>query len=129
MHYGGARGPFGRCRRRNPHRTRKALTRSRHLSRDLDHCPQPPGAIHLGQDVDGTLFLVMERLHGRDLATVLSDTGHPLDVDLIVEWAGQVCAALEVAHAGDRAPPCTRQRPLWGQHVPVCDDRSVDEEA
>ncbi|MBB4889553.1 serine/threonine protein kinase [Streptomyces netropsis] len=53
----------------------------------------------LGQDVDGTLFLVMERLHGRDLATVLSDTGRPLDVDLIVEWAGQVCAALEVAHA------------------------------
>lgn len=28
------------------------------------------------------------------------------------------------ARAGDRAPPCTRQRPLWGQHVPVCDDRS-----
>ncbi|MGW1996482.1 serine/threonine-protein kinase [Embleya sp. NPDC001921] len=53
----------------------------------------------LGQDADGTLFLVMERLHGRDLATVLSDNGRSLDVDLVVEWAEQVCAALDAAHA------------------------------
>lgn len=36
---GGARGPFGRCGRRSPRRTRKALACSRSLSRDLARPP------------------------------------------------------------------------------------------
>ncbi|WP_331773054.1 serine/threonine-protein kinase (plasmid) [Embleya sp. NBC_00888] len=53
----------------------------------------------LGRDPDdGTLYLVMEFLAGRDLDTVLRQDGPP-EVATAVEWAAQAAAALEVAHA------------------------------
>ncbi|MFI6582598.1 PQQ-binding-like beta-propeller repeat protein [Embleya sp. NPDC050493] len=53
----------------------------------------------LGQDPDdGTLYLVMEFLAGRDLDTVLRRDGPPA-VATAVEWAAQTAEALEVAHA------------------------------
>lgn len=53
----------------------------------------------LGQDPDdGTLYLVMEFLAGRDLDTVLREDGPP-EVAAAVDWAAQTAAALEVAHA------------------------------
>ncbi|MFF4546569.1 PQQ-binding-like beta-propeller repeat protein [Streptomyces sp. NPDC001406] len=53
----------------------------------------------LGQDPDdGTLYLVMEFLTGRDLDTVLREDGAP-QVATAVEWAAQTAEALQAAHA------------------------------
>ncbi|MEV5089459.1 protein kinase [Streptomyces griseoincarnatus] len=51
----------------------------------------------LGQSADGTLYLVMEMLTGRDLARVLREDGRVRLAD-VLHWATQICAALECAH-------------------------------
>ncbi|SEK50605.1 protein kinase domain-containing protein [Streptacidiphilus jiangxiensis] len=51
----------------------------------------------LGQDDDGTLYLVMELLTGRDLAQVLRHDGPPA-LDAALDWTAQMCDALTVAH-------------------------------
>ncbi|WP_311044666.1 serine/threonine-protein kinase [Streptomyces sp. ID38640] len=52
----------------------------------------------LGQDPDeGTLYLVMEFLTGRDLDTALREDGAP-HVPTAVDWAAQTAAALQAAH-------------------------------
>ncbi|WP_235051117.1 outer membrane protein assembly factor BamB family protein [Yinghuangia soli] len=60
-----------------------------------------PGVVtvhDLGEDeADGTLFLVMEYLEGRDLAAVLAATGPP-PVRTAGEWAAQAAEALARAH-------------------------------
>ncbi|MEE1806534.1 serine/threonine-protein kinase [Streptomyces sp. BE133] len=53
----------------------------------------------LGQDPDdGTLYLVMEFLTGRDLDMVLREDGPP-QVPTAVDWAAQTAEALQAAHA------------------------------
>ncbi|HTQ48581.1 MAG TPA: serine/threonine-protein kinase, partial [Polyangiaceae bacterium] len=47
---------------------------------------------------EGAPFLVMDHLVGRDLYTVLLESG-PLPVDAAVEYAMQTCAALAAAHS------------------------------
>lgn len=60
-----------------------------------------PGVVtvyDLGTDPDdGTLYLVMELLAGRDLAQVLR-TESPLPIDVVVDWAAQTADALDAAH-------------------------------
>ncbi|MDI2130161.1 serine/threonine-protein kinase [Yinghuangia seranimata] len=60
-----------------------------------------PGVVtvhDLGRDpADGSLFLVMEFVEGRDLATVLRDDGPPPVKDA-VRWAAEAAAALVRAH-------------------------------
>jgi serine/threonine-protein kinase len=60
-----------------------------------------PGVVTVhdfGQDkADGSLFLVMEFLDGRDLDTVLREDGPPR-VTVAVDWVAQAAAALAVAH-------------------------------
>ncbi|MFG2873738.1 WD40 repeat domain-containing serine/threonine protein kinase [Streptomyces sp. NPDC048337] len=60
-----------------------------------------PGVVtvfDLGQDeADGSLFLVMELLEGRDLATVLREQGLP-QIEAAVGWGVQAAAALARAH-------------------------------
>lgn len=60
-----------------------------------------PGVVtvyDVGSDPDdGTLFLVMELLDGRDLAEVLR-TDAPLPVDSVVAWAARAADALDAAH-------------------------------
>ncbi|MGW9211352.1 serine/threonine-protein kinase [Embleya sp. NPDC055664] len=59
-----------------------------------------PGVVtvhDVGQDVDGTLFLVMEHLHGRDLAAILKIDGL-CRVDQSLVWAAEICDALGAAH-------------------------------
>ncbi|MFE1290867.1 PQQ-binding-like beta-propeller repeat protein [Streptomyces sp. NPDC058751] len=65
----------------------------------LDH----PGVVtvhHFGQDADGTFYLVMELLRGRDLAAVLRGQGRGwLAVGRVLEWAAQIADAVGAAHA------------------------------
>jgi serine/threonine protein kinase len=51
----------------------------------------------VGQLDDGTPFMVMERLHGQDLAAVLTERG-PLPVDEAVEYIAQATMAIAEAH-------------------------------
>ena len=56
------------------------------------------GILDVGRADDGTPFLVMEYLEGRDLAKVLAKEG-PLPVDRAVDYVLQACEGLAGAHA------------------------------
>jgi len=63
---------------------------------------QHPGitVVHdVGSD-NGQLFIIMELLHGRDLAAILAEAPAGLPVDTIVSLAIQAAEALQAAHAG-----------------------------
>src|SRR4029077_13653269 len=62
--------------------------KSEHIARVLD-------VGHLG---DGTPFIVMERLEGRDLSRILVEGGR-LAPSLAVEYVLQACEAVATAHA------------------------------
>lgn len=71
--------------------------REAHTAGGLNH----PGVVtvhDLGQDTDGSLYLIMELITGRDLGRVLRADGPP-PVATAVDWAAQAAAALAVAHA------------------------------
>jgi serine/threonine-protein kinase len=70
------------------------ITEARAASQ-LNH-PNSVGVIDFGK-FDGRLYMVMEYLRGRDLATVAHEDG-PLDVDRISDILVQTLAALEEAH-------------------------------
>jgi serine/threonine protein kinase len=53
----------------------------------------------LGSD-NGQLFIVMELLHGRDLAAMLAEAPAGLPVDAVVSLTIQAAEALQTAHAG-----------------------------
>jgi eukaryotic-like serine/threonine-protein kinase len=63
----------------------------------LNH-PNSIQIIDSGQDTDGTLFIAMELLPGRDLAQVIRDE-FPLPLPRIVRIMTQVMSALDEAHA------------------------------
>ncbi|AOR36180.1 serine/threonine protein kinase [Streptomyces fodineus] len=55
--------------------------------------------VHDFGESDGTPYLVMELLEGRDLSRLLEDNkGHPLPVDDVADIAAQVAAALAYTH-------------------------------
>jgi hypothetical protein len=63
---------------------------------------QHPGitVVHdVGSD-DGRLFIVMELLHGRDLAAMLAEAPAGLPIDAAVSLSIQAAEALQAAHAG-----------------------------
>lgn len=66
-----------------------ACIRSEHVTRVLD----------VGRLTNGSPYLVLEKLEGRDLAGIL-DEGGPLDTETAVDFVLQVCDALAEAHAG-----------------------------
>jgi serine/threonine-protein kinase len=63
----------------------------------LNH-PNTIQIIDSGQDADGTLYIAMELLAGRDLAQVLRDD-FPLPLPRVVRIMSQVMSALDEAHA------------------------------
>src|SRR5450432_1984581 len=63
----------------------------------LNH-PNSIQIIDSGQDTDGTLFIAMELLPGRDLAQVIRDE-FPLPLPRVVRIMTQVMSALDEAHA------------------------------
>jgi serine/threonine protein kinase len=63
----------------------------------LNH-PHSIQIIDSGQDRDGTLYIAMELLNGRDLAQVIRDE-FPLPLPRVVRIVSQVLSALEEAHA------------------------------
>src|SRR5579872_5847325 len=63
----------------------------------LNH-PNSIQIIDSGQDADGTLFIAMELLPGRDLAQVIRDE-FPLALPRVVRIMTQVMSALDEAHA------------------------------
>jgi serine/threonine protein kinase len=91
----------------------------------LDH----PNSVHVmdfGQDSDGTLYLVMEYVEGRDLADLLTEEW-PLSEQRLVDIMSQVLSALAAAHAlgivhRDLKPEniLVRRTPE-GDQVKVCD--------
>jgi serine/threonine-protein kinase len=70
------------------------ITEARAASQ-LNH-PNSVGVIDFGK-FEGRLYMVMEYLRGRDLATVAHEEG-PLELDRIVDIMNQTLAALEEAH-------------------------------
>ncbi|MBX3231776.1 MAG: serine/threonine protein kinase [Labilithrix sp.] len=52
----------------------------------------------VGRTPEGVPFLVMEFLEGRDLASIIAESGS-LEVRDVAEWGMQTCEALAVAHA------------------------------
>ncbi len=72
------------------HREAKAASRLNH--------PNSIAVLDFGQAEDGTLFMAMEYLAGRDLARVIADE-HPLPEARIVRIGAQILSALAEAHA------------------------------
>ncbi|OBG14807.1 protein kinase [Mycolicibacterium celeriflavum] len=57
--------------------------------------------IHGFGEIDGRLYLDMRLIEGRNLGTVLTDTGKPIDASLAVKVVEQVATALDAAHSAD----------------------------
>ncbi|GGV04166.1 serine/threonine protein kinase [Streptomyces filipinensis] len=90
--------PLGPCH--DPSLTRSLRERFRREARvaaALSH--RGVTVVHDFGESDGTPYLVMELLEGRDLSRLLEDNkGHPLPVDDVADIAAQVAAALAYTH-------------------------------
>ncbi|MFD6553174.1 pentapeptide repeat-containing protein [Streptomyces sp. NPDC058398] len=71
----------------------RLASEARALGRIWDPCVV--AVLDYGQDADGTVFVVMELVAGHTLDRAAADASVPL----ILDWAGQICRALEVTHA------------------------------
>jgi serine/threonine protein kinase len=82
------------------HSDEKLVTRFKREAKSaslLNH-PNSIQIIDSGQDADGTLYIAMELLTGRDLAQVIRDD-FPLSLSRVVRIMTQVMSALDEAHA------------------------------
>jgi serine/threonine-protein kinase len=78
-----------------------------------------PELIEAGEDGDGTPFIVMERLNGEDLGTLLRRVGR-LPLEEVLPLAEQIGAALDAAHNSGVV-----HRDLKPQNVFVLEQRKV----
>jgi serine/threonine protein kinase len=111
------------------HSDEKLVTRFKREAKSaslLNH-PNSIQIIDSGQDADGTLYIAMELLTGRDLAQVIRDD-FPLSLSRVVRIMTQVMSALDEAHARgvihrDLKPSNIMLIELRGQRdfVKVCD--------
>ena len=82
------------------HSDEKLVTRFKREAKSaslLNH-PNSIQIIDSGQDADGTLYIAMELLTGRDLAQVIRDD-FPMSLSRVVRIMTQVMSALDEAHA------------------------------
>jgi serine/threonine-protein kinase len=75
----------------------KRFQREARAASRLSH-PNSLQIIDFGQTEEGTLFIAMEVIQGRDLGKVLAEE-FPFSLSRIADVVGQVCSALEDAHA------------------------------
>lgn len=52
---------------------------------------------------DGSYFLVMEYVEGKDLSSLLKLRGQPFSEEQVIEWASQICDVLDYLHGHDPA--------------------------
>jgi len=64
------------------------------------HHPNVVGVTDFGQSEDGTLFMVMEYVAGKNLARAIADEA-PLTESRVVHIGAQILSALAMAHAND----------------------------
>lgn len=78
---------------------RKAFEREARLLNSLKHHALPRVSDHF-DDSDGQ-FLVMEFIAGEDLAERMEKNGEAFPLSTVLNWANQLCDALEYLHAQD----------------------------
>ena len=72
------------------------LLREARIAREIAH-PGVARVLDAGRDDEGRVYLVLEKLEGRDFGTIL-DEGKELSKDLVVEVGRQVLSVLSAAH-------------------------------
>lgn len=78
---------------------RKAFEREARLLNSLKHSALPRVSDHFDEN-DGQ-FLVMEFIAGDDLAAMMEKNGEAFPLETVLNWADQLCNALEYLHALD----------------------------
>ena len=78
---------------------RRAFEREAKLLNSLKHLALPRVSDHFNED-DGQ-FLVMEYIAGEDLAEMMERNGKAFPLETVLNWANQLCDALEYLHTQD----------------------------
>ncbi len=78
---------------------RKAFEREARLLNSLKHSALPRVSDHFGEN--NGQFLVMEFIAGDDLAAMMEKNGEAFPLETVLNWANQLCNALEYLHAQD----------------------------
>jgi serine/threonine protein kinase len=78
---------------------RKAFEREARLLNSLKHAALPRVSDHF--DESKGQFLVMEYIAGDDLAAMMEKNGEAFPLETVLNWANQLCDALEYLHAQD----------------------------
>jgi eukaryotic-like serine/threonine-protein kinase len=52
----------------------------------------------------GTIYLVLELIHGNDLETILSQRGEPFEEEIIIDWSLELCSVLDYLHRQEPEP-------------------------
>lgn len=76
---------------------RRAFEREARLLNSLKHAALPRVSDHF--DENEGQFLVMEYIAGDDLAAMMEKNGAAFPLETVLNWARQLCAALEYLHA------------------------------
>jgi serine/threonine protein kinase len=90
--------------------------------RELRH----PNAIHLydfDRDADGTIFMAMEFIHGKNLKEIIKDTGE-FDVPSMLNIIFQVCDVISTAH---KHPKKIIHRDITLQNIMLTDVGDIDD--
>jgi eukaryotic-like serine/threonine-protein kinase len=90
--------------------------------RELHH----PNAIHLydfDRDADGTIFMAMEFIHGKNLKEIIKDTG-VFDVPSMLNIIFQVCDVISTAH---KHPKKIIHRDITLQNIMLTDVGDIDD--
>lgn len=68
----------------------------------------------------GTIYLVLELIHGHDLETLLGQQGEPYEEPAIIDWTLELCSVLEYLHNQEPEPVIFRD--LKPSNIMIRDD-------